>query len=149
MGYLGGMAQQKPDIVLDENALVAFVAAWLKTEGFHVKQALTTKQKGIDIVAERGPETWLIEAKGATSSRVNSPRFGRSFSSQQAYNRIAKAFYTGAKLAAENRKPDIRILLAIPDHPMFLRFLKPIQPTFETLKIGLLLVNAAGSVRSL
>lgn len=143
------MAHQKSDIVLDENALVSFVAAWLRGEGFDVKQALTTKQKGIDIVAERGPETWLIEAKGATSSRADSPRFGRSFSSQQAHNRIAKAFYTGAKLAAANAGPGVRILLAIPDHPMFIKFVTPIRPAFDVLKIGLLVVDTAGGVRSL
>lgn len=143
------MAQIDPSMVLDENAIVTFVAAWLKGEGFHVKQALTTKQKGIDIVAERGAEIWLIEAKGATSSRTNSPRYGRSFSSQQAHNRVAKAFYTGAKLASENNKPGVRVLIAIPDHPKFIKFLMPIRPTFETLNIGLLLVDTAGSVRRL
>lgn len=143
------MAQADPNIVLDENAIVTFVVTWLAGEGFDVKQALTTKQKGIDIVAQRGAETWLIEAKGATSSRTNSPRFGRSFSSQQAHNRVAKAFYTGAKLASEYKKPGVRVLLAVPDHPKFIKFLTPIQPTFETLNIGLLLVDPAGRVRAL
>lgn len=141
------MAPRNSPINLDENALVTFVAAWLKGEGFEVKQALTTKQKGIDIVAERNGDTWLIEAKGATSSMVNSVRFGKPFKRGQAHNRIAKALYTGAKLASGNKPPHAKILLAIPDHPMFVDLLMPIQPALSILNIGLLLVNDAGEVR--
>lgn len=132
---------------LDENALVRLVAAWLKGEGFEVKQALTTKQKGIDIVAERHGETWLIEAKGATSSMVNSPHFGRSFKRGQVHNRVAKALYTGAKLASGNKIIGAKILLALPDHPMFVDFLTPVLPALSLLKIGLLFVNDNGAVR--
>lgn len=133
--------------VLDENAIVVALAGWLQSGGFEVGQALTTKQKGVDIIAKRAGETWYIEAKGGTSTRGGSPRQGKAFNSNQILNRVSKAFYTGAKMLNDHGGPESKVFLAFPDTRGFQNAVRPIAPSIEHLGIGLLWVNSDGHVR--
>jgi len=131
---------------LTEDDLVAALAEWLKQYGFEVKQALTTKQKGVDIVAERNGETWLVEAKGGTSSRVGSPRAGRSFSRQQVVNRVSKAFFTAAELWSSFDRARYRVFIALPDDRQFREVAAKITPALKLLNIGVFWGGADGGV---
>ncbi|MEQ9112479.1 MAG: hypothetical protein RIF37_13365 [Rhodospirillaceae bacterium] len=137
------------DTVLDENAIVTALAEWLRSEGFTVDQALTTKEKGVDIIASRGEETWYIEAKGGTSTRKGSPRHGEEFNPKQILNRVAQAFYTGAKMLNDHGGPKSRVFLAFPDSVGFRNTVKPIINALTALGIELLWVNGEGRVREI
>ena len=75
--------------ILTENDVVSAVSFFLKRQGYTIGQALSTSQKGIDIEATKPDGTrCLIEAKGATSSRPSSNRYGLEFDNNQIKNHI-------------------------------------------------------------
>ena len=47
--------------------------------GYEIKQRFTETQQGDDIIAVRDGETLLVEAKGDTSARKGSRRYGKPF----------------------------------------------------------------------
>jgi hypothetical protein len=62
-----------PDGWLSEDAVKAHVKYWLEDKGWRVEVAWA-RSRGVDILASRGDERWLIEAKGGGSlqpMRVN------------------------------------------------------------------------------
>ncbi len=59
--------------MLTENDVVVATSRFLKEAGFQIEQALSTKERGVDLIATRGNERILVEAKGATSSKSGSP----------------------------------------------------------------------------
>ena len=64
--------------MLTENDVVQAVAGHLEDEGYRIVRALSTNQRGIDIVAEH-PATkkqLLVEAKGGTSSKEGTANYG-------------------------------------------------------------------------
>ena len=81
--------------MLTENDVVDAVCEHLIQNGFTIQNQLTTRERGIDIVAlnpATGAET-LIEAKGETSSKGHTKRFGKPFHSAQVKVHVAEAFY--------------------------------------------------------
>lgn len=65
--------------MLTENDIVENLSKFLKLKGYTISQQLTTNQTGIDIIAENESEKLYIEAKGETSSKETSNRFGKPF----------------------------------------------------------------------
>lgn len=87
--------------MLTENQVIAFVCRHLRSLGYEVTQELNTTQRGRDIVAKTAgaaPTELQIEAKGATSDRQGSARFGRPFDSAQVRDHVANAFYGAARM---------------------------------------------------
>ena len=59
---------------LSENDVVDAVATFLTQQKWSVTQALRTTEQGVDLIAKRGTERLLLEAKGGTSTSVTSAR---------------------------------------------------------------------------
>jgi Holliday junction resolvase len=55
--------------MLTENDVVKAVSNKLNAIGYKVVQSLTTNEKGIDIIAQKGDVKLYVEAKGETSSK--------------------------------------------------------------------------------
>lgn len=66
-------------MMLTENEVVNATCKEIKNEGYTINQQLSTIQKGIDIVAEKNGIKIYIEAKGGTSSKVGTNRYGKPF----------------------------------------------------------------------
>ncbi len=133
-----------PELPLDENQVCEAVATWLKGRGFENLKVLHTTQKGIDIEARRGDETWLIEAKGGTSSVKTSPGFGKPYTATQVFDRVAKAWYTAGELRETH--PISTILIAFPDTPLFRKYAGKIKTALSDLGLGILWVASDKSV---
>ena len=68
--------------MLFESDVVDAVCAQLQARGYHIRQKLQVTQRGDDIIAVRqgAPIRELyVEAKGETSSRTTTARYGRPF----------------------------------------------------------------------
>jgi len=101
--------------MLNENDVVKAVCSHLERGGYVIRQRCTTKQHGIDIIAQKETgKRLLIEAKGATSSRDGSARFGKNFTDNQVWDRVAKGFYTAVCLHSAHSKSGDRVGLALP-----------------------------------
>jgi hypothetical protein len=123
---------------MDENAVVDSVCARLEALGCKVTQRLTTIEKGVDITAydPKGGQQYFIEAKGGTSSRKNSPRYGRPYSQPQVFDRVAKGVFTCLRLREEH--PDREkehIILAVPDTSQFRSYLSLVNGQLEAAGI--------------
>ena len=135
--------------MLDENDVVDAVCKYLKDNGFEFNQILNTSQQGIDIIAvnHNSNERYLIEAKGATSSKKGTPRFGKPFSDKQVYTRASKAFYTALRLREENKGDEtIRVGVAFPDVRFYRKYTERIEETLRILEIEVFWVKEDGKV---
>src|SRR3954470_14031865 len=86
--------------IMDENKVITAVCAWLDAGDYDVRQRLATTEQGIDIIARHRASGRMlyIEAKGGTSSREGSPRFGKPYSQSQVFDRVAKGVFTALQL---------------------------------------------------
>lgn len=70
--------------MLSENDVIQLVCAELEQNGYIIEQKLSTNQTGIDIIAISPDGVFCgVEAKGATSSKINSSRYGEGFNTSQ------------------------------------------------------------------
>lgn len=114
---------------MDENAVVQSVCQRLEAAGCKVLECRTTTQKGIDVVAHNpsNGHYFYVEAKGGTSSRVGSNRFGSEYDQSQVFDRVSKGVFTCLELRA--RYPDSvkqHVILAVPDGRWFHSYLDPV-----------------------
>jgi hypothetical protein len=104
---------------LSENDVIDAVAEHFKTAGWAVKEKNYTTKKGVDLTMTRGSELLLLEAKGGTSLRKNSARYGKPFHNTQQRHHVAEAVYTACKLRSREpeRKPKAKVGIAFPNTP--------------------------------
>jgi hypothetical protein len=81
--------------MLTENDVVESMCGYLEDAGYRILKRCNTAEKGIDIVAllPDVSRRLLIEAKGETSAREGSKRYGRPFDGAQVRVHVAEAFY--------------------------------------------------------
>jgi hypothetical protein len=138
------------EIYMDENAVVKATCKHLEEQGYIISQRLSTIERGVDTIAE-DPSTGcklLVEAKGATSSREGSPRFGKPYTQTQVFDRVAKGVFTCFQLRAKN--PDrarYRVILAVPDIRWFRSYLEPILAELKAAGIEAMFVTESKCVR--
>jgi len=119
--------------MLTESEVIASVCRFLKKNRFRVTRFLSETERGIDIQAltPDGKQHVSIEAKGETSSKAGSGRFGKAFDSGQAWDHVSKAFYCAAR--------DCSIGLisgnALPKNERHVKFVQKILPALKQLRI--------------
>ena len=69
--------------MLTENDVIDAVVSHLTGKGWNIETISRTDQRGIDILANKGRTSLAIEAKGETSNRRGSSRYGKPFTSSQ------------------------------------------------------------------
>ncbi|MCU1530373.1 MAG: hypothetical protein JWP75_4136 [Frondihabitans sp.] len=130
-------------IPLDENAVVAAVCAALTAHGFEIRARAHTTQTGPDIVASREDVELYVEAKGATSSRVGSKRYGRAYGSTDARINVAEALYTAVAVRTRHTGVAVvRAAVALQDDQLHRRLVAPLEPSMDDLRIGRFWVHA-------
>ena len=101
--------------MLTENDVVTAVSNYLKEKGYTIDQALTTSQQGIDIVATHPTHgKCLVEAKGATSSKTSSNRYGKEFNNNQIKTHVGVALLKSFQTIQINKDADV--VIALPDN---------------------------------
>ncbi len=131
--------------------MVQAVAGHLATEGYRIDKALSTVERGVDIVAAHlaTGERLLVEAKGGTSSKAATRRFGKSFTRNQAKSHVSVAFYYAAKLRQRHSPEGARVALAFPDDANHRALVEDISSALGVLRIAVFLVDAARRVTAL
>ena len=78
--------------MLTESEVIAAVCGFLRARNFHILQSLTEVERGVDIkaIAPDGKTQVSIEAKGETSSKSITARFGKPFDSKQVLDHARK-----------------------------------------------------------
>lgn len=130
---------------MNESDVVEAVCSFLRHEGCIIDHRCSTLERGVEICASKYDPRYFIEAKGGTSSRHASARYGKGFNSSQVFDRVAKGFYTAACLRNEQGS-DAVIGLAFPDLPMFRRYAKPLNAAVRALNVTIYWVQESKSV---
>ena len=135
--------------MLNENDIIAAVCSYLEESGYEVTQRLKTSEKGTDIICRRNgtDETIRIEAKGGTSSRPGSARYGKAYTQSQVFDLVAKGFFAACRLLSQSSATSQHVALAVPDESLFRTYLESIKPALVRLGISTLLVAENRSVR--
>jgi len=98
--------------VLTENDVVKYVCEYLQDNDYRIEQKLTTSQTGVDIIAQnQNGQKIYIEAKGATSSKKSSSRFGKEFNTSQVKSHIGVALVATFKLKQQFQNAEVVIAL--------------------------------------
>ncbi|MBX9595627.1 MAG: hypothetical protein K2X46_14785 [Roseomonas sp.] len=128
---------------ITENAVVDAVCLFLEAEGRSIESRCGTSARGVDISATRGGERLAIEAKGATSSKATTARYGKPFSAAQVLDHVAKAIYAAMKA----RSQGFRSAVALPDDAPHQRRIAAVAGSLTELGITVYFVDASGAVR--
>jgi hypothetical protein len=131
-------------IMLTESEVIAAICRFLKSQQFHISQSLSETEKGIDIegVAPDGESKFSIEAKGETSSKSRTARFGKPFDSKQVFDHVSKAFYCAARDNSEGLMAGI----AFPHNAAHVKCVEKILPALRKLGIEVFWALPDGNV---
>lgn len=130
--------------MLTENDVIQAVSEYLRSKGYRIDRALSTAERGIDIVAVNGSteKRLLVEAKGGTSSKAATARFGKPFTLNQARSHVSVALYCAARLRHLYLTERPEIALAFPDDNTHRRLVEEMHSTLQALEIAVFFVDA-------
>lgn len=136
--------------MLTENDVVESVCRHVKVHGYEVHRQLTTKERGFDIVA-RKPGVQVVElrveAKGETSSKETSNRYGKPFSTAQIHDHVANAFYSAAAmLEGRGGAGSVRVAIALPGTACHRKQVRAVHYAMQLLEVGVFWVEPDGAV---
>jgi hypothetical protein len=129
--------------MLTEDDVIDAVVDHLTARGWEIVSRCTVAQRGDDLVARRGGEQVVVEAKGAGSSKAGSARFGSTFTSGQVFDHVAKAVLKGLRVASLD---EARGAIALPDDLHHRRWVEPVMPALARVDITVLWVGDDRSV---
>jgi Holliday junction resolvase-like predicted endonuclease len=111
-----------------------------------------SKQRGIDIVAQKGGEELLIEVKGYPSTvYASGSKAGRLKPTQptvQARHWYSHAVFSALLLLNKARDGNRHVALAFPDFPRYRSLITQTLVSLRKLGIGVFLVSEAGAVET-
>ena len=133
-------------LLLTENEVVEFVCSYLVKNNYEINQYLSTTQTGIDIIATdaKGAKCY-IEAKGATSSKPSSSRYGKEFNKSQVKSHIGMALVAAFKIL--NEYPNAESFIALPNNVEHKSLVKAMRKPLLQSGVKILLVNKQGVVQ--
>jgi hypothetical protein len=136
--------------MLTENDIIEAVCRQIKTHGYDVLRQLTTRERGLDIVARKHgvePIELRVEAKGETSSKEVTNRYGKPFNSAQIRDHVANAIYTAATmLEGVPVGHMVRVAIALPGTKGHRKQVQAVIGAMTRLEIGVFWVAPDGAV---
>jgi hypothetical protein len=143
------------DITTDwfwEGNVVEAIARHLSNEGWAIvsKANTHTKERGVDIHAERHGKVLLVEAKGYPSTNYRDPGRAAEKKPTNPTNQ-AQQWYSHALLKVlrlQTRHPEAIVAFAFPDFPRYRALFEETRTGLKKLGAGLLMVNKNGDVES-
>jgi hypothetical protein len=136
--------------MLTENEIVQTLAGYLSQNGYRIDKQLTTLEQGIDLDATHATtgQRILVEAKGGTSSKESTARFGKPFSQNQAKSHVSVALYCAAKMLQKYAPEAAQVALAFPDDRNHRGFVEAISTALTKLEITVFFVDQNRQVRT-
>jgi hypothetical protein len=128
--------------MLTEGEVIEAVCAHLRAHGYVIIQTRITTQPGVDIIARRAGLDLHVEAKGETSSRPTSARFGNAFDPNQAVDHVGKAVLKALQALSGGK----RAAIALPGNDAHRRVVMRVQPALAAAGVGVFWVNHSRQV---
>jgi hypothetical protein len=134
------------EIVLTENEVIEFVCSYLESNGYLIKQKLSTRQTGVDIIATTpSGHNCFVEAKGATSSKPGTSKFGKEFDKSQVKTHVGVALVAAFKALHNNPKSES--IIALPNNSNHKSLIEEMRKPIINSGIGVLLVGEKGDIQ--
>jgi len=131
--------------MLTENDVVNAVSIFLKGRGYTIQQALTTSQHGIDIEATNSEKRrCFVEAKGATSSKSASNRYGKEFTASQIKTHVGVALLKSFQTLQLHK--DAEVIIALPNNSGHKSIIASMLIPIKNSGVKIYLVNENASV---
>jgi Holliday junction resolvase-like predicted endonuclease len=133
-----------------EGNVVNAIAAHLEEEGWRIVGRADThsRERGVDIRAEREGRVLLIEVKGFPSKHYRDPRRAGE-TKATAPTLQAQHWYSHALLKAmrlQTAHPDATVALGFPDFPRYRSLFQETRVALQKLGVALFAVNEHGQV---
>ena len=128
--------------MLTENDIIEKTSEYLQKQNYTIIQSLNTEEKGIDIIAEKNDKKLYIEAKGETSSKRTSVRFGKAFSKNQVKTHVAVAILAAMKQKELDKSCDVAI--ALPNNENHVELINSIKASLKKADIKVFIVDGSG-----
>ena len=132
--------------MLTENDVVEAVARHLEEQGWQITDTSYTDQRGYDVLARRDGIGLAVEAKGGTSSKPGTKRYGKPFTPNQKFDHVAKALYTAARVFSAGQH---RAAIALPSDAEHRQLVDDIVSALAALGVGVFLVAGDLTVHEL
>jgi hypothetical protein len=129
--------------VLYEDDVVDAVCAHLKADGWQIESMAHAHQHGDDIVAVRGDERLVVEAKGAGSSKEGTRRFGQPFNGGQVKTHVGVAVLRALGVASDETALSA---VAFPDNQHHRQVAGRAAPALARAGVGIFWVDDAHKV---
>ena len=133
-----------------EGNVVRVIATYLEREGWKMLGQANTlsRERGVDIQAQKGEKTLLIEAKGFPSKAYRDPRRATELKPTNPTNQ-AQHWYSHALLKVvrlQTQYPDAIVAIGLPDFPRYRALLQETQLGLQRLGVGVLIARESGEV---
>jgi hypothetical protein len=126
-----------------EDEVIEILITWLKKDDWNIVQCCKGRERGIDILAQKGKRLFIIEAKGAKGNPGNKSTRPK-FNSSQVNTHLGVAIL---KVLRERIKyPEAKIAIAHPDTPYIRERVVPLIPDLQKTGIRFLWISANGQV---
>lgn len=133
--------------MLTENEIIDALANYLQKKGYNIQNSCTTTERGIDLIAENNGEVLYIEAKGETSSKESTKRFGLTFTSNQIKSHVSRAILASMLVLQDKPAgPKTKVGIALPDNPGHRNLILKIINPLKSLSIKIFLVSADNKI---
>ena len=133
--------------MLTENDIINAVSDYLLKAGYQILRVSNTRQKGHDIIAERQGAKIFVEAKGETSSKEYTNRFGKPFNSAQIRVHVAESLYKA--IATKQANPNAKVAIAFPATRTHKQLMENVFKIIHMLEIQIFFVNQDKSVNEI
>lgn len=121
------------DYLLEDSVIQSF-CLYLELEGWTIQTKCLGRDHGTDIVAHKGNNSLLVEAKGGKGNPQNGPVVRAKFDSGQIKDHLGKAIVKVLELKNEN--PGALLLIAHPFTEPIFKIVKPIAQHLQVIGIA-------------
>jgi hypothetical protein len=130
--------------MLTESDVINAVCDYLSERYFTINSRCTETERGIDIdgVTPDRSKKITVEAKGETSSKDHTARYGKAFNSGQVADHVSKAFYAAARDCSKG----LEAAIAFPKNQAHLSCVAKILPALRRLEIEVFWVSSNKTV---
>ena len=128
-----------------EMDVIDAVCSYLRSRGYNIRRRVkkvTDKGNDIEAIAPDCTELY-IEAKGSTSSRKGSARYGKEFNNNQKTDHVAKAVFKALSYVSGKKLGGI----ALPDDHEHREIVKEVELALKQVGIRVFFVDPVGKKR--
>jgi hypothetical protein len=132
--------------MLTENQVIKYVSQYLINNGYKILDTKNTSEKGIDIKAIHPEDgSCFVEAKGETSSKKETNRYGKPFTVSQIKTHIGVAILKSFQIKQYNVNSNV--FIALPHEKNHIEIFNSIKNCLMEAKIKVIFVKRDGNVQ--